>query len=448
MSGQKKSQDLMDTAQSLVSFARSQGAEETEVTILDGLEFNVDVREGRIENLVEAGSRYLGLRVIKDKKTAYATTSDLTKDTLQHLVVNAIRRAEMANPDEFAGLPIPIESPVDAASLNIYDPEIAALSTEEKIRLTTETEKIALVDKRITNSYGASFETKEIRSILANSFGLNQDYQETFYSLSVGLQAGDTDNKVEGFWSSVKRHFIELDPPEKVAKIAVERTVRQLQPRKITTQNVPVIFEPTMTSWLLGFLFSCVSGIYVYQKLSFLAEKLGEKIGNEKISVYDDGQLPGLLGTRPYDSEGVPSQKSTVIDKGTLKNFLCNTYAAKKLNLQSTGNADGTGVGPNNFYLQNGDTTPEDIIRQTDRGLLLIRTLGHGLNPVTGDISRGAFGLWIENGEILHPVSEITISGNLGTILSQIEAIGNDLEFRSSIAGPTIKIGELTVAGE
>ncbi len=448
MRAQKKPSELLDMAESLVSFARSQGAGETEITIVDGLEFNVDVREGRIENLVEAGSRYLALRVIKDKKTAYATSSDLTKDTLQQLVKNAILRAEMANPDEFAGLPIPIQSPLDAALLNIYDPEIAALTTDEKIRLATDTEKVALEDKRITNSHGASFETKDIRSVLSSSYGLNQEYQESYFSLSVGLQAGDTDNKVEGFWSSVKRHFKELDAPEKVAKKAVERTVRQLHPRKITTQNVPVIFEPTMTSWLMGFLFSCVSGVAVYQKLSFLAEKLGEKIGNEKITVYDDGQLPGLLGTRPCDSEGVPTQKSTVIEKGTLKKFLCNTYAAKKLNLQSTGNADGSSVGPNNFYLQNGDTLPEEIIRKTERGLLLIRTLGHGLNPVTGDISRGAFGLWVEKGEILFPVSEITISGNLGTILNQVEAVGNDLDFRSSIAGPTIKIEELTIAGE
>lgn len=448
MSGQKKPQDLLDMTENLVSFSRAQGADEAEVTIIDGLEFNVDVREGRIESLVEAGSRYLGLKVIKDKKTACATSSDLTNDTLQHLVKNAIRRAEMANPDECAGLPLPIQVFPDVVSLNIYDPEIAELTTEEKIRLAAETEKIALTDKRITNSHGASFETKEIRTILSNSLGLNQEYRETYCSLSVGLQAGDTDNKVEDFWSSVRRHFKELDSPEKVAQKAVERTVRHLNPRKITTRNVPVIFEPTMTSWLLGFLFSCVSGIAVYQKLSFLAEKLGEKIGNDKITVYDDGQLPGLLGTRPYDSEGVPTQKSTVIEKGTLKNFLCNTYAAKKLHLQSTGNADGTRVGPNNFYLQNGGTPPEDIIRQTDKGLLLCRTLGHGLNPVTGDISRGAFGLWIENGEILFPVSEITISGNLGTILNHVEAIGNDLEFRSSIAGPTIKIEELTLAGE
>ncbi|UCE43293.1 MAG: TldD/PmbA family protein [Candidatus Aminicenantes bacterium] len=438
----------MALAESLVSFGRSQGTDEIEVSILDGLEFSVDVRLGKIESLVEAGSRYLGLKIIKDNKTAYATSSDLNTDTLKQLVKNAIWRAELANPDEFAGLPMPKPDAIDIPELNIYDHVISELTPDKKIALALETEKIALSDRRISNSHGASFETKEIHSVLANSHGFIHDYKETFCSLSVGIQAGETDSKVEDYWSSTERHFRTLDPPEKVAKKAVERTIRQLNPRKVKTQVVPVIFEPTMTNWLLGFLFACVSGTAVYQKLSFLSDKLGKKIGNEYITVYDDGRIPGKLGTRPYDSEGVPTRKNKVIEKGTLKNFLCNTYAGKKLNLPSTGNADGAGVGPNNFYLHPGDISPEDIIQKTEKGLILLRTIGHGLNPVTGDISRGAFGLWIENGEIAYPVSEITIAGNLGMILNQIEEKGNDLEFRSAICGPTIKIHELTVAGE
>jgi PmbA protein len=446
--GQETSHELMALAESLVTFAHSHGTDEIEVSISDGLEFSVDVRLGKIESLIEAGSRYLGLRIIKDNKTAYVTSSDLNTDTLKRLVKNAIRRTELANPDEFSGLPISKPCTIDVTALNLFDPEISELATEKKIALALETERIALSDKRITNSHGASFETKEIKSVLANSHGFVHEYKETFFSLSVGIQAGETDSKVEDYWSSTERHFRTLDPPEKIAKKAVARTVRQLKPRKVKTQAVPVIFEPTMTTWLLGFLFACISGVAVYQKLSFLSDKLGEKIGNEHITVYDDGQMPGKLGTRPYDSEGVPTQKNKVIEKGTLKNFLCNTYAGKKLNLPSTGNADGASVGPNNFFLQPGNVPPEDIIQKTDKGLILIRTIGHGLNPVTGDISRGAFGLWIENGEIVYPVSEITIAGNLGTILNQIEEKGNDLEFRSAICGPTVKIRELTVAGK
>ena len=448
MTEKRESGELIGLAESLVSYGRVNGADEVEVSIIDDSEFSVDVRLGKIESLVEAGSRYLGLRVIKGKKTAYATSSDLSEDTLQNLVKNAIKRADLSNPDEFAGLPPFSDNKFDFTTLKLFDSEIRKLNSKTKISLAMETEKIALKDKRITNSHGSSFETREIKSILANSNGFIQEYEETFYSLSLGLQAGDTDYKVEDFWSSSKRHLKELEPPEEIAKKAVARTVRQLNPRKIKTQKAPVIFEPMMTSCLLRLPFACVSGVSIYQKASFLVDKLGEKIGNKRITVYDDGLIPGKLGTRPFDSEGVPIQKIPVVEKGTLKNYLCNTYAARKLKLKSTGNAYGIGVGPNNFYMQAGKMRPEEIIASLDKGLILTRTIGHGLNPVTGDISRGAFGLWVEKGEIAYPVSEITIAGNLQNILNHIEMVGNDLEFRSSVSGPTIKIQELTISGE
>jgi PmbA protein len=444
----KMSVKLKELAESLVDFGKVNGADEMEISILDGYEFSVDVRFGKIENLIEAGSRSLGLRVIKDKKTAFASSSDLSKETLQHLVKNAIKRARLASPDEFSGLPSLSKKRIDISSLKLFDPEIPSLESAKKIALAIETEKIALEDKRISNSHGSSFETREIRIVFANSIGFLEEYEQTFCGLSLGLLAGETDNQVEDYWSSSKLHFKELDSPEEVAKKAVERTVRQIKARKIKTQKVPVIFEPMMTSWLLGFLFACVSGISIYQKTSFLVDKLGERIGNERLTVYDDGLMPGRLGTRPFDAEGVPSQKTLVVYKGMLKNYLCNTYAARKLNLKSTGSSTGTGVIPSNFYLKAGNTPPEKIISSLEKGLILVRTIGHGLNPVTGDISRGAFGLWVEKGEIAYPVSEITISGNLGEILNNIEVVGNDLDFRSPLSGPTIRIKELTVAGQ
>lgn len=439
---------LFKLAEDLVNFGKNQGADEIEVSILDGYEFSVDVRFGKIENLVEAGSRALGMRVIKDKKTAFSSSSDLSRNTLEHLVKNAIKRAALASPDEFSGLPSPSSRHTDILSLILFDATIPKLSSKKKIALAIETERIALDDKRITNSHGASLETKEIKTVFANSNGFLQEYDQTVCGLSLGLQAGDTDNRVEDYWFSIKRHYKELESPEVVAKKAVERTIRQINPKKIKTQKVPVIFEPMMTTWLMEFLFACVSGVSIYQKTSFLVDKLGEKIGNNSVNVIDDGLLPGMLGSRPFDAEGVPCKKTPVIEDGILKNYLCNTYAARKLKLKSTGNSAGTGVNPNNFYLKAGDIPPDRIISSLDRGLILIRTIGHGLNPVTGDISRGAFGLWVEKGEIAYPVSEITISGNLGEILNNIEVIGNDLDFQSSISGPTIRIQELTVAGE
>ncbi|MGB8952471.1 MAG: TldD/PmbA family protein [Candidatus Aminicenantales bacterium] len=448
MNTRKDPLKLVEMAESLVQFGRKSGADEIEISIVDGTEFSVDVRQGNLENLVEAGSRYMGLKVIKDKKTAFTTSSDLCPETLRHLVKNAIRRARLASADKFCGLPPLSPVTTDIASLNMYDPEIQEFDSKTKIRLALETENIALQDRRISNSHSASCVTHESKIVLASSNGFIGEYDRTYCSLSVGLQAGETDHRVEDFWFSSKIHFRDLEPPEAIAKKAVERTVRQMNPRKIPTQKVPVIFEPMMTAWLLGFLFSCVSGVAVYQKATFLAGRLGQRIGNETITIVDDGLMSGKLGSCPFDSEGVPTRKTVVVEKGILKNFLCNTYAARKLKLCATGNAEGNGVGPNNFYLESGAHSPEEIIASCDHALLLTRTLGHGLNPITGDISRGAFGLWIEKGEITFPVSDITISGNLGEILNNIELIGNDLDFQSPVCGPTIKVRELTVAGE
>ncbi len=443
-----REKELEELAERLVTFGRKGGADEVEVTISDDREFSLDVRLAQIENLVEASSRAVTLKVIKDKKTAFAASSDLSQETLKRLIKNAIARAELSNRDKCAGLPLTFTENINTAALDLFDPEIGELEPNKKIRLALETERIALEDKRITNSHGASLVTNEVLTVLANSKGFMGSYSQTFCSLSLGLQAGETDNKAEDYWFSTKRFFKKLEPPESVARKAVERTVRSLNPRKIKTQAVPVIFEPQMTAWLLGFLFACVSGMAVYQKATFLAGRLGTRIGNKKVTVIDDGLIPGRLGTRPFDTEGVACRKTTVLDKGILSYYLCNTYAGRKLDLPSTGNADGAGVSPNNFYLVPGSLSPQEIIASTERGFILTRTIGHGLNPATGDISRGAFGLWVEKGEVVYPVAEVTVSGNLDNILKNIEAVGNDLDFRTAVCGPTIKIAELVIAGE
>lgn len=448
MSEKGGAEPLLGLAERIVDLGRRHGADEIEASVSDGREFSVDVRFGSIESLVEAGSRYLSFRLIKDKRTAHATSSDLRDETLERLVRNAVDRAALGSRDECAGLPLLSPDKVEADNLRLFDPRVPELQADRKIGLALEAERIALEDKRITNSHGASFISSEVRSVLASSNGFAGSYDQTFCSLSVGLQAGETDEKVEDYWVSVNRFFDDLEPPETVARKAVERTVRQIHPRKVRTQTVPVIFEPGMTDWLVGFLFACVSATAVYQKTTFLADRLGDQVGNEKITVIDDGLLPKRLGSRPFDGEGVPCRRTVVLESGVLRRFLCNTYAGRKLGLPPTGNSDGGGVGPNNFYLQPGSSTPGEIIASTKKGLLLTRTIGHGLNPVTGDLSRGAFGLWVEGGEIAYPVSEVTIAGNLEPILRQVELVGNDLDFRAPICGPTIKVAAMTVAGE
>jgi PmbA protein len=440
--------DLRALAVRLVERAVAAGADEAEVHLSEGTEFSVDVRMGKIENLIQAGSRGMSLKVLLDHRTAHVSSSDLRRETLDVLVARCVERARLAGPDEFSGLPERCEEPPDAATLGIFDPELASVGPRTKIDLALRTEALALEDKRITNSQGASLGTNETSVILANSRGFLHDFALTQCSLSLGLQAGRTDERAEDFWYSSGVRWADLDPPEIVARRAVERTVRLLNPRKIKTSRLPVVFEPLMTSWLMGFLFNCVSGTAVYQKTSFLAERLGERVGNTMTNVVDDGLLPSMPGTRPFDAEGVPCRRTTVLEGGILKNFLCDVYSARKLGLRSTGNADGGGAGPNNFYLQPGDRRAEDIISSTPRGFILVKTLGHGLNPVTGDISRGAFGLYVEGGEAAFPVSEVTISGNLGRILTDIQDIGADLDLGRGLSGPTIKVAEMTVAGE
>jgi len=435
---------LLRLAESLVAYGRKKGAHEVEVFIQEGSEFSVDIREGNVEKLVEAGAKGLSLKVILDQRVATASSSDLSKETLHHLVENAIRRAKISSPDPFAGLPENKKIAVDIEKLKLFDPKILELSPEEKIAAARKTEAICLADKRIKKSYGASFGTSVGTACLSNSNGFCGVYRQTTCSCGVFLQAGEGHNLMEEGKYDFSRNLSDLMSPEAVAKEAIHRLTRLIGARKIETQNVPVVLEPEMTGSLLGFLYTCVNGNSVYLKQSFLADRRNEKVGNDLVTVFDDGRIAGAPGTRPFDREGVPTQKTPVIEKGILKNYLTDTYSGRKLNMKSTGN----GSGPNNLYLSAGTAAPEEIIQSVDKGLLLTGTIGQGLVPVTGDISRGAFGMWIENGEIAYPVAEITISGNLGKILQEIEMIGNDLEFKRSVTGPTIKIKEMTIGGK
>jgi PmbA protein len=240
---------------------------------------------------------------------------------------------------------------------------------------------------------------------------------------------------------------MKLDSPEQVARITVERVRRHFGARKVSTQEVPVVFEPVVAAELLSDLFGAVTGEAVYRRRSFLANVREQKVAAEDVTLVDDGLLPGGLGTRPFDVEGVASQRTVVIEKGRLRNYLCGCYSAKKLGGKSTGNGAGNGEAPTNFYLDAGTYPTQAIVRSVPRGLYVTRLIGQGVNLVTGDYSRGAFGLWIEQGQLTYPVHEITVSGNLRQILEGVEMIGCDLEFRDQFAAPTIKVSSMTVSG-
>lgn len=428
----------------MVDIGRKKGADQIQVTITEGNEFSVEVREGSVEKLLEAGFSAFSVKVIADRRTAFASSSDLSEKTLVGLIDDAVRRAGMASPDPCTGLPDYVITDFDVGRLGIFDPEILELSPERKIETARKVETIGLADKRIKKSFGSSFGTYCGTVFLANSLGFAGSYRRTSCSCGVSLQAGEGNNLIDEGWVDTSPILKNLDSPEAIAEKAVHRVTRLIGARKVETQNVPVVIEAPAASGYLRFLAQCVGGSNVYLKQSFLADKIGQTVGDALLNVTDDGRMPGRPGTRPFDSEGVQTGRTTIIENGVLKNYLLDTYAARKLGMKSTGNASG----PNNFMLAPGSVSPEEIIGSVRKGLFLTGTIGFGLSATTGDISQGAFGVWIENGELAYPVAEITLSGSLSGLLKNVEIIGNDLDPKRQVSAPTIKIAEMTVGGE
>jgi PmbA protein len=444
---------LSGLARDLVQRALAAGATDAECTIAEGEEFSANVRMREIESLKEAGSRGAGLRIMKGRTTGASYTSDLSREGLEKLVTAAIELAEITTEDPHAGLPDPEELGSIGGELGLYSADVEGLETERKIAAARCAEEAALAtDPRIFNSEGASFETHVGRHIFANSRGFAGEYRSSHCSLGVAPVAREGESMERDYWYTLARGFAGLEPSEEVGRTAARRALRRLNPVKVTTQRVPVVFEPRTARTLLDNLFEAVHGMSIYRHESFLAEKLGEKIASENVTVIDDATIPGLFGTSPFDDEGVPSRRTVVIERGVLKSYLMNTYAARKLGLKTTGNASrgltgNAGIGHGNLYLEKGTRSAEEVIAGVSDGFYVTELMGFGVNIVTGDYSRGAAGLWIRNGELAFAVSEVTIAGNLKDMLLNLETVGADLEFRGSVAAPTLKIGEMTVGG-
>ena len=444
---------LLETAQDIVKRALDSGATDAECTIAEGDEFSANVRMRELENLKEAGSRGAGLRILIGRKTGASYTSDLSGDGIRHLVKSAIELADITTEDPHAGLPDPAELGRIDGDLRLYSDDIENLETGLKIDTAKRAEAAALdADPRIFNSEGASFDTHTGRHIFANSRGFSGEYRSSYCSLTTIPVAREGESMERDYWDSIARGFHGLDTPEEVGRTAARRALRRLNAVKIETRKAPVVFEPRTARSLLDNMFEAVHGMLVYRNESFLAGRLGEKVAGSNVTVIDDGTLPGLFGTSPFDDEGVPSRRTVVIERGVLRSYLLNTYAARKLGLKTTGNASrgltgNAGIGHGNFFLEKGVQTPEEIIAGISDGFYVTELMGFGVNIVTGDYSRGAAGLWIRNGELAFAVSEVTIAGNLKDMLMGVEAVGSDLQFRGSMAAPTLKIGEMTVGG-
>jgi len=445
---------LAEVARTAVGLALDSGATDAECTISEDDEFSVNVRMGDVENIKEAGSRGAGLRVLVGKRSGSSYTSDLSGDGIRQMVASAMSIAGITTEDPHAGLPESEEFGALEGDLGLYSDDVSRVETAAKVERARAAEQAAFsVDPRITNSEGASLDSYVGNRIFANSGGFFGAYRSSSCSLSAVPVARSGDAMERDYWFSLARGWSGLEPPEVVGRKAAERALRRLGARKIPTCRAPVVFEPRTARSLLENLFEAVCGDSIYRSASFLTGKLGQRVASESLTLIDDGTIPGLFGSSPFDDEGVPSRRTVVIERGILQSYLLNTYTARKLGLKTTGNASrgltgNASVGHGNFYLEKGSLTPEEIIRRAGTGLYVTELIGFGVNIVTGDYSRGAAGIWIEKGELAYPVSGITIAGNLKDMLTAVELIGSDLEFRGSTAAPTLMIREMTISGQ
>ena len=446
--------NLAETATGAVSLARELGATDSECTISEGSSFETVVRMGEVENIKDAGSRAAGIRVLSGKRAGSAYTSDLSPEGIHQMVRSAIEIAAIASEDPMAGLPDESDMGQLSGDLKLYHEDTVTLPAAERIERARRAERAAFdADVRITNSEGGSFDSSAGRRVFANSRGFLGEYRYASCSLAAQPVAKDNGAMERDYWSSAARSLQDLESPEDVGKRAAARVLRRLNPRKVATQRCPVIFEQRVARSIVSNIFDAVNGGAVYRKSSFLAGKLGEKVAHECLTVIDDATIPGLFGTSPFDDEGVPSRRTVVIENGVLKSYLLNSYTARKLGLKTTGNASrgvsgNAGVGHGNLYIEKGTKPAQELIGGVKSGLYVTELIGHGVNILTGDYSRGASGIWIENGELTFPVAEVTIAGNLRDMLFSLEATGSDLEFRGSVASPTLLIREMTLSGQ
>lgn len=442
---------LLDVCEELVRVAKKAGAAEAEAYAERTRDSSVRVRDGEVEELQQAASKGVGLRVISGGKLGFAYGTDFSKAGLKSLAERATALAKGAAKDVANGLPR--GALLGKGAEGEYDPAIADISPEWKLQAARAAERGAKAeDARVRkfDSTGAGDFLSE--SAIASSRGASAESRASYayvYCSPVAEAAGQLQT---ASWSDTRRTLERLQDPEQVGRTAARRAARMLGAKKPKSQRVPVVFDPQMAAGFIAGLAGAVNGLLVHKKSSFLGALLGKKIAPEGFTLVDDATLPHGIATRPFDGEGVVSQKTPIIENGVLQNFLYDATTARKAKARSTGSASRgwsslPGIGTSNFYLESGAWKPEEIVKGVRNGFYVTAMLGRGADVVTGDYSRGANGIWIENGELTTPVQEATVSGNLLEMLRGIDAVGDDLDFRASTAAPTIRFAELVVSG-
>ncbi|MGH7724289.1 MAG: TldD/PmbA family protein [Candidatus Eiseniibacteriota bacterium] len=445
---------LKQAAEMAVSFATKAGAAEADALIESGSQYTVNVHGGGIEQLKQAQTRGLGLRVFVDHKLGFVYTSDLRPDALKDIAEKAVALAKKSQPDEFAGLPgQPPGMLANADALELFDPAVDSLSPEKKIAMAKDLEKAALAyDKRITRCDGCSLQTGIGETFFASSAGAPISYRATFIGMFVNPLADDGARQQSGNYGEFQRRIGLLGSPESIAKEAGRRAVERIGARGVPTQKVPVVLHPDIAGNWFQNMFNAFSGEQAFKKISYLTEKVGQPIASELVTIVDDGTMKAGVGTAPFDGDGLPTQKNLLVDKGVMKMFAYNAYWGRKAKVKSTGNA-GRGyqntpqIGSKNLYLAAGTSKLADIFKSVERGFYMVDQGAFGYNQTTGAYSYQAAGFWIENGAKAFPVQEITVASTTLEMLKNIVMVGDDLVFNGNVNSPTIKIAEMTVSG-
>jgi len=434
---------LRQITQDLLQQAAHLGASAAEAEVSEGFGQNVTVRHGEVETIEYSRDKGLEVTVYLGHQRGHASTSDFSPRAIRDTVQAALSIAKFTASDEYAGLADAALLAKDIPDLDLYHPW--SLSVEDAVELAKTCEAAALeVDPRINNSEGGSVSTQESQFVYGNSLGFLGSYPGSRHDISCAVIAESEHGMQRDYWYSTARAAADLDSAQSVGIKAGQRTLRRLDARKIPTTQCPVLFEATLASGLIGHFVSAVSGGSLYRKSSFLLDSLDSQVFSPLVQLRERPHIKKGLASSPFDNEGVATHDRDVVKDGVLQGYFLSSYSARKLGMQSTGNAGGC----HNLILQSGEHDLAGLLKLMGRGLLVTELLGHGINPVTGDYSRGAAGFWVEHGEIQFPVEEITIAGNLKDMFKNLAAVGNDVLVRGSKQCGSILIESMTVAGE
>ncbi len=433
---------LREIAQDLIQYARKQGATASSAEVSDGFGQGVSVRQGEVETIEYNRDKGLSISVYIGQRRGNASTSDFSPQAVRDTVDAALNIARFTAIDDCAGLPEKDMLATEFPDLDLYHPWL--LDVDNAIELARECEQAAYAaDKRINNSEGATVNVHEAQFVYANSLGFMGGFPTSRHSVSCAVIAGKDDSMQRDYWYGVARNAAEILKVEEIGRIAAERTVRRLKGRSLASTQCPVLFEAPIAASLIGHFVGAVSGGSLYRKSSFLLDRLNTQIFSSIMRIDDVPDIRRGLASSPFDDEGVKAQRRTIVDNGVLQGYFLGSYSARKLGMKTTGNAGGN----HNLIVRPGDLDFDGLLKKMGRGLLVTELLGQGVNPVTGDYSRGAAGFWVEHGEIQYPVEEITIAGNLKEMFKGIVAVGNDVLVQGSRQCGSILLDRMSVAG-